>query len=129
MINLSQTKLIGLAMELDLKTREYKKLSDKVEELKQGNINPNDEKLLELKQLFQKNHDEIVEINRQIKELKETEEHIEKQKLEQYDPANLFKRKNNNVSKSDEEGNMNISIVKSKKKHICRIYRKNKGNL
>lgn len=115
MINLSQTKLIGLAMELDLKTREYKKLSDKVEELKQGNINPNDEKLLELKQLFQKNHDEIVEINRQIKELKETEEHIEKQKLEQYDPANLFKRKNNNVSKSDEEGNMNISIVESKK--------------
>ena len=115
MINLSQTKLIGLAMELDLKTREYKKLSDKVEELKQGNINPNDEKLLELKQLFQKNHDEIVEINRQIKELKETEEHIEKQKLEQYDPANLFNRKNNNVSKSDEEGNMNISIVESKK--------------
>lgn len=115
MINLSQTKLIGLAMELDLKTREYKKLSDKVEELKQGNINPNDEKLLELKQLFQKNHDEIVEINRQIKELKETEEHIEKQKLEQYDPANLFKRKNNNVSKSNEEGNMNISIVETKK--------------
>ena len=115
MINLSQTKLIGLAMELDLKTREYKKLSDKVEELKQGNINPNDEKLLELKQLFQKNHDEIVEINRQIKELKETEERIEKQKLEQCDPANLFKRKNNNVSKSNEEGNMNISIVETKK--------------
>ena len=74
MMNLSQTKLVGLTMELDLKTREYKKLCDKLEKLKQGNINPNDERLLKLRGLFQKNHDEIVEINRQIKELKETEE-------------------------------------------------------
>ena len=66
-------------------------MCDKLEKLKEGNINPNDEKLLELKQLFQKNNDEIVEINRQIKELKETEERIENQELEQYDSANLFK--------------------------------------
>lgn len=71
MMNLSQTKLVGLTMELDLKTREYKKLCDKLEQLKQGNINPNDESLLELKRLFQEKHDEILEINRQIKELKE----------------------------------------------------------
>ena len=30
MMNLSQTKLVGLTMELDLKTREYKKLCDKI---------------------------------------------------------------------------------------------------
>jgi len=70
MMNLSQTKLVGLTMELDLKAREYKKLCDKLEKLKQGNINPNDEKLLKLKQLFQENHDEIVKINKKIEELK-----------------------------------------------------------
>lgn len=121
MMNLSQTKLAGLTMELDLKTREYKKLCDKLEQLKQSDINPNDEKLLELKELFQKNYVEIVEINRQIKELKETEELIEKQKLEQYDPANIFKRKNNNISKSNEEENMNISIVETKKNVFARL--------
>ncbi len=82
MMNLSQTKLVGLTMELELKAKEYKKLCNKLDQLKRSDINPNDEKLLKLKQLFQKNHDEIVEINRQIKELKETEELIEKQKLE-----------------------------------------------
>lgn len=97
MMNLSQTKLTGLTMELDLKTREYKKLCDKLEQLKQSDINPNDEKLLELKQLFQENHDEIVEINRKIKEIKETEELKEKQKLEQYNPDDIFKNKSKKV--------------------------------
>ena len=124
MMNLSQTKLVGLTMELDLKAREYKKLCDKLEQLKQTNINHNDEKLLELKQLFQKNYDEIVEINRQIKELKETEELTEKQKLEQYDSANIFKRKNNNISKSNEEENMNVSIVEIKKNVFAKLIEK-----
>jgi pyruvate/2-oxoacid:ferredoxin oxidoreductase alpha subunit len=123
-MNLSQTKLVGQTMELDLKTREYKKLCDKLEQLKQSDINPNDEKLLELKQLFQKNYDEIVEINRKINELKETEELIEKQKLEQYDPANIFKRKNNNIFTSNEEENMNISIVETKKNVFARLIEK-----
>jgi hypothetical protein len=118
-MNLTQTKLVGLTMELDLKTREYKKLCDKLEKLKQGNIKPNDEKLLELKQLFQKNHEEIVEINRQIKELKETEELIEKQKLEQYDSVNLFKRKR--FTKGNEEENMNISVIETKKNIFTRL--------
>ena len=82
MMNLSQTKLVGLIMELDLKAREYKKLCDKLDELKEKRIDPNDERLLVVKDLFQKNHDDIVEINRQIKEVKE--ELKEKQKLEQY---------------------------------------------
>lgn len=94
MMNLSQTKLVGLTMELDLKTREYKKLCDKLDELKEKGIDPNDERLLVVKDLFQKNHDDIVEINRQIKEVKE--ELKEKQKLEQYNSENIFNKKNNN---------------------------------
>lgn len=113
MMNLSQTKLAGLTMELDLKTREYKKLCDKLEQLKQSDINPNDEKLLELKQLFQKNYDEIVEINRQIKELKETEEFIEKQKLEQYNPNDIFKNKSRKVESE--------FVKSSKEKSIAEI--------
>lgn len=123
MMNLSQTKLVGLTMELDLKTKEYKKLCKKLEQLTQSDINPNDERLLEFKQLFQKNHDEIVEINGQIKELKETEELKEKQKLEQYDPANLFKR-NNNISKSKEEENRSIIVVETKKNVFARLIEK-----
>ena len=73
MMNLSQTKLVGLTMELDLKTREYKKLCNKLDELKEKKIDPNDERILAVKELFKKNHDDIVEINRQIKEIKETE--------------------------------------------------------
>lgn len=69
MMNLSQTKLIGLTMELDLKTREYTILCNEFEKLKQNNIDHNNEKLIELKKLFQKNHDEIVEINKQINNL------------------------------------------------------------
>ena len=53
--------------------------------------------MLELKQLFQENHDEIVEINRKIKEIKETEELKEKQKLEQYNPDDIFKNKSKKV--------------------------------
>ena len=116
-MNLSQTKLVGLTMELDLKTRKYKKLCDKLEQLKHSDISPNDEKMLELKQLFQKNYDEIAEINKQIKELKETEEFIEKQKLEQYDTTNLFKRNN-------KEENTNISIVETEKSIFEKLIKK-----
>lgn len=71
MMNLIQTKLVGLTMELDLKTREYKTLCDKLDKLKENKIDPNDERLLAVKELFQKNHDDIVKINKQIKELKD----------------------------------------------------------
>lgn len=115
MMNLSQTKLAGLTMELDLKTREYKKLCDKLEKLKQSDINSNDEKLLELKQLFQKNHDEIVEIDRQIKKLKETEELIEKQKLEQYNSDDIFKNKSKKVEGEFAEQSEEKSITAKSK--------------
>lgn len=114
-MNLSQTKLVGLTMELDLKAREYNELCDKLERVKQSNIKSEDGRLLELKKLFQKNHDEIIEINKQIKQLKETEEYIEKQKLEKYDTTNLFKTKSTDSSKNKEEENLNISVVKTKK--------------
>lgn len=126
MMNLSQTKLVGLTMELDLKTREYKKLCDKLDELKEKKIDPNDERLLAVKDLFQKNHDDIVEINRQIKEIKETEELKEKQKLEQYNPENIFNKKNDTFKIKQEE-NMEISVVQSKQNIFVRFIEKIKS--
>ena len=126
MMNLSQTKLVGLTMELDLKTREYKKLCDKLDELKEKRIDPNDERLLVVKELFQKNHDDIVEINRQIKEVKEKEELKEKQKLEQYNPENIFNKKND-TSKTKKEENMDISVVQSKQNIFVRFIEKIKS--
>ena len=111
MMNLNQTKLVGLTMELDLKTKEYKKLCDKLEQIKQCKINPNDERLLQFKQLFQKNHDEIVEINKEIRKLKDTQEAIERQKLEQYNAEEVFKR-NNNACLSKQE---NIVVIETEK--------------
>ena len=122
MMNLNQTKLVGLTMELDLKARENKKLCDKLEQLKQSDINPNDEKLLELKQLFQKNYDEIVEINRQIKELKEAGELIEKQKLEKYNTENIFNKRDNGKIKQEEK--MDISVVETKNNVFARLIEK-----
>ena len=126
MMNLSQTKLVGLTMELDLKTREYKKLCDKLDEIKEKKIDPNDERLLAVKDLFQKNHDDIVEINRQIKEIKETEELKEKQKLEQYNPENIFNKKKD-TSKTKKEENMDISVVQTKKNLFTRFIEKIKS--
>ena len=126
MMNLSQTKLVGLTMELDLKTREYKKLCDKLDELKEKRIDPNDERLLVVKELFQKNHDDIVKINTQIKEIKETEELKEKQKLEQYNLENIFNKKND-TSKTKQEENMDISVVQSKQNIFARFIEKIKS--
>lgn len=120
MMNLSQTKLVGLTMELDLKAREYKKLCDELDGLKEKEIDPNDERLLVFKELFQKNHDDIVKINTQLRELKETEELNEKQKLEQYNPENIFNKKND-ISKIKKEENKDILVVETKKSVLERI--------
>ena len=119
MMNLSQTKLVGLTMELDLKTREYKKLCDKLDELKERKIDPNDERLLAVKELFQKNHDDIVEINKQIKKIKDTEDIKEKQKLEKYNPEDIFNKKNNNniIQKKKKD----ILVVETKKNIFIRF--------
>ena len=118
MMNLSQTKLVGLTMELDLKTREYKKLCDKLDELKERKIDPNDERLLAVKGLFQKNHDDIVEINKQIKKIKDTEDIKEKQKLEKYNPDDIFNKKNNNNIIQEEK--KDILVVETKKNIFIR---------
>ena len=120
MMNLSQTKLVGLTMELDLKAREYKQLCDKLDKLKENKIDPNDERLLVVKELFQRNHDDIVKINAQIRELKETEELKEKQKLEQYNVENIFNKKND-ISQIKKEENMEISVVEIKKNIFTRF--------
>lgn len=70
-LNMDQTKYVGLTMELDLKTREYKMLCDKLEEVKELNVDPNDERLLWLKDMFEKNNKEISEIVRQLKLLED----------------------------------------------------------
>lgn len=70
MINIAQTKLVGLTMELDLKTREFNMFCDKLEKIKKSNIDPNDKKLLWLKELFIKNYNEIVEINKELTKIK-----------------------------------------------------------
>ena len=119
MMNLSQTKLVGLTMELDLKTREYKKLCDKLYDLKQRKIDPNDERLLDVKGLFQKNHDDIVEINKQIKKIKDTEDIKEKQKLEKYNPEDIFNKKNNNNIIQEEK--KDILVVETKKNIFIRF--------
>lgn len=123
MMNLNQTKSVGLTMELDLKTREYKKLCNKLDDLKENKIDPNDERFLVLKELFQKNHDDIVKINSQIKELQVAEKLKEKQRLEKYNLENVFNKKNN-VSKIKKEGNMNISIVQTKKNIFTKFIEK-----
>ncbi|MBQ3415374.1 MAG: hypothetical protein IJH39_08540 [Clostridia bacterium] len=65
-LDLTQTKIVGLTMELDLKTREYKKLCKKLEEYKKRNIDPNNKKMEELFKEFQKNHEKIKDIKQKL---------------------------------------------------------------
>ena len=85
-MNLNQTKLMGLTMELDLKTREFKQLCEQLEKIKEKNIDPNDQRLLIIKDLFQKNHNDIVKINTQLKKLKQEEQLKEQQKYKKETP-------------------------------------------
>ena len=123
-MNLSQTKLVGLTMELDLKAREYKALCDKLDKLKKYKIDPNDERLVNIKELFQKNHDEIVEINRQIKEIKATEELKEQSKVEKYNKENIF-----NKSKDISEIKKDMTVIKHKKNIFAKIIERIKAFL
>lgn len=68
-MTLDQTKLVGITMELELKTREYKMLCDKLENYKQQGIDPNAKELITLREEFIKNNKEITEINEQLKML------------------------------------------------------------
>ena len=68
----------------------------------------------------------ILKINTQIKEIKETEELKEKQKLEQYNPENIFNKKKD-TSKTKKEENMDISVVQSKQNIFVRFIEKIKS--
>lgn len=66
----NQTKLVGLTMKLDLKTREYKELCTKLDEYKKSNIDNNNPKLYDLLEEFKKNNEEISNIKKQLKVIK-----------------------------------------------------------
>ena len=89
-LNLAQTNLVGLTMKLDLKAREYKILCDKLEEYKKEQIDENDEKLLGK---FQKNHEEIIEIKKQLSEIEDVDETKQENRDEKFDYDTLFKSK------------------------------------
>lgn len=123
MMTLSQTKLVGLTMELDLKVREYNMLCKDLEIVKMKKIDPNDVTLLPLKDKFQKNHDEIVDINRQISELKERIE-IEKNNLKVKSEEEMFK-KEKEKNKNDNENS--LPILPNKRKWFLKIIEKIKN--
>ena len=96
-LNLPQTKLVGLTMKLDLEARNYKILCEKLDTYKNENIDENDERLYELLNEFQENHNKIVEIKKQLKEIENIKEEIKtynyedmfkNPKKEQITPAN-----------------------------------------
>lgn len=94
-MNMKQTKLVGLTMELELKTKIYRKLCEKLEEYKKSKIDENDPKLLELKEMFEVNNKQITEINRKIKDLQDDKNQVNeetdiKETYESYNPNKLF---------------------------------------
>ena len=122
MMNLTQTKIVGLTMELDLKTREYQMLCNAFKSLKDTNIDANDKKFYNLRKAFLQNNYEITEINRQLKELKEKEEIIEKEQEEKYSVDNLFKKdkkEETSLVVTDEK----ISVFKKIINKIKRIFK------
>lgn len=68
-MTLEQTQLVGLTMQLDLETQNYKKLCEELEKLKEQNLDPNDEKYAVLKKKFEKNLAKIKKINAELKKL------------------------------------------------------------
>ncbi len=124
-MNLNQTKLMGLTMELDLKTREFKQLCEQLEKIKEKNIDPNDQRLLIIKDLFQKNHNDIVKINTQLKKLKQEEQLEEQQKLEKYKPENIFNKKDS--MQKEQQENVNIAVIPTKKNLFMKIIEKIKN--
>ena len=102
-LNLAQTKLVGQTMKLDLKTREYQMLCEELEKYKKENIDENDERLYELFGKFQVNHDEIVEIKKQLKEIESIEDINESMSENEYSYEDIFKCRltNKNINNSD----------------------------
>lgn len=111
-LNLNQTKLVGLTMELDLKVREYKNLCEKLDKLKENNIDESDSELIGLRQEFLENYKEIVKINQLIKELKNIQNSETKENQIEYNKENTFKKIEKNIADSKEE-NKELDIIKT----------------
>lgn len=133
-MTLEQTKLVGLTMELDLKVREYNMLCEELEILKRKIANENDIELLPLKQKFEVNHKEIVELNKQIQKLKENKKNA-KVKTEEEIFKNI-KNKNeytdNKITEVIEfskksEKEKNLTIISHKHKWVKKIIEKIKS--
>lgn len=70
-MTLEQTKLVGLTMQLELKTKEYQLLCEEFENLKKQNIGHDDILYVELAQKFLDNQTEIKKIVKKLKAIKE----------------------------------------------------------
>ena len=124
-LNMNQSKLVELTMELDLKAREYKILCEKLDKLKKNNVNEDDEKLSYLREEFIENYKEIVEINKQIKEL---ENNIQQNKEieEKYNNSNIIFKKTDNINIVKENIKKELDIIK-KDNLIKRLFKKMKN--
>ncbi len=109
-LNLAQTKLVGLTMKLDLKTREYQMLCEELDKYKKENIDENDERLYEMLGKFQVNHDEIVEIKKQLKEIESIEDINESTNENEYSYEDLFKKKENEKINTPESNNEKMMV-------------------
>lgn len=119
----AQNRITFLTMKLDLKTREYKKLCIELEEVKKKE-KISEEELFILKDKFQKNHDEIVEINKELKKLKEAVK--VKRKDNEYKQESLFQKNNNKIKEKDEKQKL---VIKKKSSIITKILEKLRGLL
>ena len=125
-MNENQEKIVGLTMELDLRAREYKMLCDKLDKLKEENIDPNDERLIALKEMFITNSEEIKEINDKLRKLKENANVIEESKEKEYNPNEIFKNKSSKESKIKEQEE-NVPAVKKRESALSKLLNKIKN--
>ena len=114
-------------MKLDLKARQYKMLCDKFEAAKQSGVNPNGPEMQRLLEEFQENNKEIVNIKKQLRDIKESEPELynktlpEEQQvlLNQYGLEDLFQNmERGGLNKSESNCNM---VAAATKKNILSI--------
>ncbi len=101
-------------MKLDLKSREYDNLCEEFEKVKEENINPNDKGLLNLKDKFIRNKEEIVELNKRLIDLKKQIEEEDIQQLQKYDSEKMFKKDTKENKENRNELKEMIKVEKNK---------------
>ncbi len=114
-------------MKLELKVREYNILCEELDKYKKEDIDENDERLYELLKKFKENHNEIVEIKSQLKELENIEESNEKTKEDKQGYDNLFKKNNDlkeNFSNTDSDTGNEKKMIKYHENIFKKLIRK-----